>query len=77
MIFHPEQFKPEVRCLADDDTSGSKHLRQPGWWLCLATTYFHLGSDVYEQVGGVAVFYHLSPVLANIYNNMQDFEQKH
>ena len=76
VIFHPERFKPEVHHLADDDTLGQNVQGNQVTRLCLTTTYFHLESDVYEQVEGVAVVYHLSPVLVNIYSNMQDFEQK-
>ena len=42
--------------------------------LYLTTTYFQFGSDFNEQVEGVAMGTHLSPVVANIY--MQDFAQK-
>ncbi len=75
IIFHTECFEPDVCHLSDDvplsqNVQGNQVTR-----LCLTTTYFHLESDVYEQVEGVAVVYHLSPVLAKICNNMQDFEQ--
>ena len=75
MIFHSECFKPEVRRLADDGPLGQNVQDNQVTRLWLTTTYFYLGSDVYEQVEGVAVVYYLSPVLANIYSNMQDFEQ--
>ena len=76
IIFHSECFKPEFRRLADDGPLGQNVQGKQVTRLCLTTTYFHLESGVYEQVEGVAVVYHLSPVLANIYNSMQDFEQK-
>ena len=72
IIFHSECFKPEFRRLADDDPQGQNVQGKQVTRLWLTTTYFHLESGVYEQVEGVAVVYHLSPVLAN----RQNFEQK-
>ena len=42
MIFHSEQFKPEVRHLSDDDPLGQNVQSNQVTRLCLTTTYFHL-----------------------------------
>ena len=34
---------------------------------CVETTYFGMGSDIYQQKEGLAMGSPLSPVLANIY----------
>ena len=40
---------------------------------CVETTYFGMGSDIYQQEEGLAMGLPLSPVLANIY--MKYFEE--
>ena len=42
--------------------------------LCLRTTYFQFQDDYFEQTDGAAIYFPLSPVIANLF--VEDLEQK-
>ena len=59
LICHHEQFKPKVRRLSDYNLLGQNVQGNQVTRLCLATTSFHLGSDIYEQIDGVTKYLQL------------------